>query len=71
MINKVGLERNGVSQETQAALKQAHRLLFREGLTMSNALTRIEAELPPLPAGRWRVALEDPRREWRVVQEGL
>jgi hypothetical protein len=30
-----------------------------------------EAELPPLPAGRWRVALEDPRREWRVVQEGL
>jgi len=30
-----------------------------------------EAELPPLPAGRWRVVLEDPRREWRVVQEGL
>ena len=30
-----------------------------------------EAELPPLAAGRWRVVLEDPRREWRVVQEGL
>jgi hypothetical protein len=30
-----------------------------------------EAELPPLPAGRWRITLEDPRREWRVVQEGL
>lgn len=30
-----------------------------------------EAELPPLPAGRWSVVLEDPRREWRVVQEGL
>ena len=29
------------------------------------------AELPSLPAGRWRVVLEDPRREWRVVQEGL
>ena len=30
-----------------------------------------EAELPRLPAGRWRLSLEDPRREWRVVQEGL
>ena len=30
-----------------------------------------EAELPPLAAGRWSVVLEDPRREWRVVQEGL
>ena len=30
-----------------------------------------EAELPPLAAGRWRVVLEDPRREWRLVQEGL
>ena len=30
-----------------------------------------EAEMPPLPAGRWTVVLEDPRREWRVVQEGL
>ncbi len=48
-INKVGLERNGVSAEAQAALKQAHKILFREGLTMSNALARIEQKLPPLP----------------------
>ncbi|MBI5383966.1 MAG: acyl-ACP--UDP-N-acetylglucosamine O-acyltransferase [Verrucomicrobia bacterium] len=48
-INKVGLERNGVSEEAQSALKQAFKLLFREGLTISNALARIEAELPPLP----------------------
>lgn len=48
-INKVGLERNGVSEDSQAALKQAFRLLFREGLTISNALTRMEAELKPLP----------------------
>ncbi len=48
-INKVGMERNGVSDEAQAALKQAHRILFREGLTVSNAVARIEAELPPLP----------------------
>jgi UDP-N-acetylglucosamine acyltransferase len=48
-INKVGLERNGVSAEAQTALKQAHKILFREGLTTSNALARIEQELPPLP----------------------
>lgn len=48
-INKIGLERNGVGEETQAALKQAFKILFREGLTIGNALARIEAELPPLP----------------------
>ena len=26
-----------------------------------------EAVLPPLPAGRWRVSIEDPRGEWRVA----
>jgi UDP-N-acetylglucosamine acyltransferase len=48
-VNKVGLERNGVSEEAQAALRQAYKILFREGLTNSNALARIEQELPPLP----------------------
>lgn len=48
-INKVGLERNGVSEETQCALKQAYKILFREGLTIPNALARIESDLPPLP----------------------
>ena len=48
-INKVGLERNGVSAEAQAAVKQAYKILFREGLTAANALARIEQEVPPLP----------------------
>lgn len=48
-INKIGLERNGVSEEAQNALKQAFKILFRERLTMTNALAKIEAELPPLP----------------------
>ena len=47
-INKVGLERNGVSEEAQAALRQAYKILFREGLAVSNALAQIEADLPPL-----------------------
>ncbi len=48
-VNKIGLERNGVSEQAQAALKQAHRMLFRERLTIPNALAKIEADLPPLP----------------------
>jgi UDP-N-acetylglucosamine acyltransferase len=48
-INKVGLERNGVKDEAQAALRQAFKILFREGLTMPNALARIEQEVTPLP----------------------
>jgi UDP-N-acetylglucosamine acyltransferase len=48
-INKVGLERHGVSEEAQTALRQAYKILFREGLTVPNALVKIEKELPPLP----------------------
>jgi len=48
-VNKVGLERNGVSEAAQIALRQAYRILFRDGLTIPNALLRIENELPPLP----------------------
>jgi hypothetical protein len=29
-----------------------------------------EAALPELPAGRWRIAIEDPRGAWRIVKEG-
>jgi len=29
------------------------------------------AALPPLPAGHWRAVVDDPRGEWRVVQEVL
>jgi UDP-N-acetylglucosamine acyltransferase len=51
-INKIGLDRNGVSEEAKAALRQAHKILFREKLTIPNALARIEAELPPSPEVR-------------------
>jgi UDP-N-acetylglucosamine acyltransferase len=48
-INKVGLERNGVPEPAQAALKQAYKILFRERLTIPNALAKIESSLPKLP----------------------
>jgi len=48
-VNKIGLERSGVSGEAQMALKSCFNLLFRDRLTISNALARIEKEVPPLP----------------------
>jgi UDP-N-acetylglucosamine acyltransferase len=54
-INKIGLERNGVSEEAQTALRQAYKILFREGLTISNALVKIESELPPLAEVKYLV----------------
>jgi UDP-N-acetylglucosamine acyltransferase len=48
-VNKIGLERNGVSEEAGNALRVAYKILFREGLTVTNALGRIEAELPQSP----------------------
>ena len=48
-INKVGMERNGISEEVQSAMRQAYKILFREGLTIPNALARIEKELPSSP----------------------
>ena len=48
-INKIGLERNGISEEAQVAMRQAYKILHRAGLTISNALERIEKEIPALP----------------------
>ena len=48
-LNKVGLERRGFSEASRDGLKHAFKILFREDLAISNALTKIEAELPPNP----------------------
>jgi UDP-N-acetylglucosamine acyltransferase len=48
-INKVGLERAGMPDTTITALRQASKILFRDGLTITNALARIESDLPVLP----------------------
>ena len=49
MPNKIGLERNGVSEEGREAIRQVHRLFFRKGLTAGNAVEVIRAEVPKLP----------------------
>ena len=45
-LNKEGLKRNDVSEETQTALKQAHRILFRENLTFTKGVEKARAEIP-------------------------
>ncbi|PWU10050.1 MAG: acyl-[acyl-carrier-protein]--UDP-N-acetylglucosamine O-acyltransferase [Verrucomicrobia bacterium] len=48
-VNKVGLDRNGVSSDAQFALRQAFKILCRQGLTTPNALAKIKQEVPSLP----------------------
>jgi len=64
-VNKVGMERAKVSDEAQAALRHAHKLLFREALTVTKALERIEQDLPSLPEIQHLVAFV------RASQRGL
>lgn len=45
-LNTVGLRRAGFRREQVAPLKTAYRILYRSGLKLEEALTRIEAEVP-------------------------
>jgi len=54
-VNKVGLERNGIAEEAQISLRSAYKILFRERLTIPNALAKIGSELPPLPEIKYLV----------------
>jgi UDP-N-acetylglucosamine acyltransferase len=48
-VNVVGLRRAGFSREAIAALRQAFRILFYRRVNLAQALTRVEAEVPPTP----------------------
>jgi len=45
-INHVGLKRNGVPPEIRMHLRQAFHILYRQGLTVEQALRKIEEEIP-------------------------
>lgn len=44
-LNLIGLERRGVSDEDRQLLKKAYRLLYRQGLSVQQALEQIRATL--------------------------
>ncbi len=45
-LNTVGLKRHGFSDETISELKKAYKILFRERLTLSDAIKRVQETLP-------------------------
>jgi UDP-N-acetylglucosamine acyltransferase len=48
-LNKVGLQRNGISEDVQRELKRAYRLFFNSDLNLSQARERAEEELERFP----------------------
>lgn len=48
-LNQVGLKRQGFSQETVKQLKKTYRLIFRIGLTLNEAIERVNAEVENIP----------------------
>jgi UDP-N-acetylglucosamine acyltransferase len=48
-LNRIGLARSGFSRERLQALERAYRLLIKSKLNTTQALERIEAELPGQP----------------------
>ncbi|HMP88603.1 MAG TPA: acyl-ACP--UDP-N-acetylglucosamine O-acyltransferase [Kiritimatiellia bacterium] len=48
-INKLGLERAGISPETQSAMRDAYKIIYRENLTTEKALAKIQSTLPDSP----------------------
>ena len=47
--NVIGMQRRGFPPEVRSALKEAHRLLYREGLNRGQALERIRYEIEQFP----------------------
>jgi len=47
--NKVGIERHGFSEETQRAIKDAYRLIYRSALNLQQAVEQIRIDLPETP----------------------
>ena len=48
-LNKVGLRRRGMTEETLTALKKTYRIIFRIGLTLNESIERVKAEVDQLP----------------------
>lgn len=47
--NVIGMQRRGVPPESRSALKQAYKLMYREGLNRTQAVERIRAEVADCP----------------------
>lgn len=75
---QVRIERDSLTVSLQGAapealfvhLAHATRAGYDQRLRLAPAGAGVyEGAHTPLPAGRWRVVIEDPRAQWRVVEE--
>jgi len=48
-VNSVGMSRRNIPEQVQARIKDAYKLLYRSGLSTSQAIERIKSELPMTP----------------------
>ncbi|MBI3074503.1 MAG: acyl-ACP--UDP-N-acetylglucosamine O-acyltransferase [Deltaproteobacteria bacterium] len=48
-LNVVGLKRRGLSADTIEKIRQAYRLIFRSGLSVTRAIARVRAEVESVP----------------------
>ena len=48
-LNTVGLKRDGFSEDTMSLLKKTYRIIFRIGLTLNEAIERVNAEVEQVP----------------------
>jgi UDP-N-acetylglucosamine acyltransferase len=48
-INTIGLRRRGFSNETIESIHNAYRIIYQSGLNTSDALKKIEEEIPTSP----------------------
>lgn len=48
-LNNVGLSRNHLQDELKKDLKKAYRIIFRQGLTLNDAIYKIEEEIRSTP----------------------
>jgi len=47
-LNQIGLERNQIPKETIETLKKAHKTIFRQNLTMKEAIQALSTDYPPM-----------------------
>ncbi len=48
-VNRVGMQRNGLPPETIRRITRAHRILFRSGLSLADAVHRLRTEFSDVP----------------------
>lgn len=61
-LNVVGMRRAGLTPTERLAVKRAFRILYREGLSVRQALPRLRAGFPDGPAAEFATFIEASRR---------